>query len=381
MHRYLLLSILLLFGIRPVLGQAITFGIANKVTTSTDVTFDVVLSSDTPFKLGSGQLYFNFNTAAFGEWVVTNNRVSIIYPDGSILAQQYLNILALYNTFVSNDNTASRFSFSWQQAFSSAAMSTDNITSTAAVLFQVKIDFDTGGSGEPDELCFESGAAFDHQTFTACGPTAMPAAADCFNFPGVQLTNEIFNCDAILPVELLSFEVSAKNNTTSLIQWQTVNESYNDYFTIERSFDGRNFVAIDELSGAGHSQQLLHYEVLDTRPQRGVNYYRLKQTDYDGTYSYSEIRSVTFSQVQAGIDIEVFPNPTSDVLRVRFNEGLDQGQLQLFDGLGRLIIQQQLDPQTNQTQLSLQELTAGLYWISIEIDGQRHKQSVVVAKD
>ncbi len=380
MRKYLLFYILLLFSASALSAQNLTFGLTNKVTTSTDVTFDVTLLSDTDFKLGSGQLYFNFNTDAFGEWVEDNNRVTISYPSGCVLSQQVLATFDIYNTFVINDNTASRFSFSWQQAFSSGSIPANNITATPVVLFQVTIEFDTGGAGEPDNICFESGSAFDDQTFTACGPTSL-AAADCLNFPGTQLTNDNFDCSALLPIELVDFSVRAGDNYTSQLSWQTSNEINNDFFTIERSFDGRNFTPILEVDGAGNSQQLLYYEALDPNPQMGVNYYRLKQTDFDGKYDYSEIRSVLFEAKGSEIGVSVFPNPATQFLNIQFDQSVDQSQIQLFNVAGQLIQEQQLPPNAMQAQLQLDQLPEGMYWISILADGQVFSEKVVIARE
>lgn len=378
MRNYFLFHLLLFVASGPLLGQSLTFGIANKVTTSTDVTFDVTLSSDTPFKLGSGQLYFNFNTDAFGEWAHTNSMVTISRPSGCLLAEQYFGLFDIYSTFITNDNTASRFSFSWQQAFSSGAITADNITSTAVILFQVTIAFDTGGAGEPDDICFESGSAFDDQTFTACGSTT-PAAADCFNNPGSQLTDDNFDCSFVLPIELVDFRARAQDDFTSLIEWQTTNEINNDYFTIEHSVDGRNFLPIAEILGAGNSQQLLHYETLDPNPSMGINYYRLKQTDFDGQYDYSEVRSVTFEEERV-TTFEVFPNPTSEVLNIRFNRAIEQGQVQLFSTSGQLLNSYALERGSQSTQLRLDHLAKGLYWIKIDADGQFYSQNIILAK-
>lgn len=368
-----------LFGTSHVLAQNITFLIDNKVITSTDVTFDVLLSSDTPFKLGSGQVYFNFNTDAFGEWVVTNGQVSINYPTGAVLAEQYAGLFDIYDTFITNDNIARRFSFSWQQGFSSGAIAANNITSTPAVLFQVTIEFAMGGAGEPDNLCFESGSAFDDQTFTACGPTSL-AAANCLIHPGTQLTSDNFLCSPALPVELVNFNAIAKEDYTTLLQWQTASELNNEYFIILRSFDGRNFVPIKKVSGAGTSLQAHNYEAIDPQAQPGINYYRLKQTDFDGSYSYSEIRSVSFEQA-ARVTLSVFPNPAIDQITLSFDQRVKQGKMQLFNSAGQMILAQSMEANTAQFQVQLDQLEAGMYWIKVEADGQIYSRKLIVSRD
>lgn len=174
-------------------AQDITYRIANKEVTAAGVEFDVTLESGTAFKLGSGQVYLNYNTAAFGTSGVAAGLITVTTPPGSVLA------LGWYGTFITNDNTASRFSFSWQQALSSGYFS-ENIDPASAILFHVKMDFQFGGSGQDDQICFESGGVYDDQTFTACGPHTPPppfpqiAPANCTGFPGIQLTDDTFDC-------------------------------------------------------------------------------------------------------------------------------------------------------------------------------------------
>ncbi len=102
-----------------------------------------------------------------------------------------------------------------------------------------------------------------------------------------------------LPIELLSFTANYNSdlptgqagNTVDL-KWSTASETNNDYFTIERSADGIFFNEVNIIDGAGNSTSTLNYSTVDGSPLTNVSYYRLKQTDYNGNYSYSKIVSV-----------------------------------------------------------------------------------------
>ncbi|MDD5571903.1 MAG: hypothetical protein PHD97_12205 [Bacteroidales bacterium] len=94
-----------------------------------------------------------------------------------------------------------------------------------------------------------------------------------------------------LPIELLSFNGVYENEKVNLY-WSTAAEINNDYFTIERSADGRNFEIITTVKGAGNSNSIIKYSAIDDNPQSGIVYYRLKQTDFDGAYKYSDVISV-----------------------------------------------------------------------------------------
>jgi hypothetical protein len=171
----------------------ITFSFANAQNTNDGTNdfyeVDVLIESDQDFKLGSGQLYFNYNTAAFGNNISANSKIEYTQPTNYILGA--VNTLAIYGQFIQNDNTASRVSLSWQQALSSGAIATNNVTATPALLFHIKIQYlDVAQS---PTVCFEQDPLFLDQTFTACGPTTF-ATVDCTNFPGTQLLNDSFNC-------------------------------------------------------------------------------------------------------------------------------------------------------------------------------------------
>ncbi|MDD5571345.1 MAG: T9SS type A sorting domain-containing protein, partial [Bacteroidales bacterium] len=107
---------------------------------------------------------------------------------------------------------------------------------------------------------------------------------------------------APLPIELLSFNGVYENKKVPLY-WSTAAEINNDYFTIERSTDGEKFEIITNVKGAGNSNTILKYSVVDNNPPQGIVYYRLKQTDFDGAYKYSDIISVKVDMNVQGIEV------------------------------------------------------------------------------
>lgn len=105
-----------------------------------------------------------------------------------------------------------------------------------------------------------------------------------------------------LPIELLSFTAEPIDKTVSL-KWITASESNNSHFIIERSRNTNTIEEIARVEGAGYSNIIRNYQTLDEKPLDGISYYRLKQIDFDGQFSYSEWTPVNFSQV-ADIDID-----------------------------------------------------------------------------
>jgi hypothetical protein len=113
-----------------------------------------------------------------------------------------------------------------------------------------------------------------------------------------------------LPISLLSFTAVPITNAVKL-NWVTETETNNDFFTIERSIDGVSFEIVTIVDGAGNSNQILEYSAYDESPYKGVSYYRLKQTDYDGTSSYSQIEAVNFGDNSSPLQLNIQPNPSS----------------------------------------------------------------------
>lgn len=172
---------------------------------------------------------------------------------------------------------------------------------------------------------------------------------------------------AVLPIELTYFNASSSGSTV-LLTWQTASEENNDYFTIERSTDGINFENIKTLSGAGNSTTTINYSTTDNDPLTGISYYRLKQTDYNGAYSYSEIESVAFYGSLSDISFTVYPNPciTTSTITLSangfsFNE---QTLIQIFGLTGQLVYEQR-GISSSEVIIS-QTLSQGIYFVKVK---------------
>ncbi|MBL4594514.1 MAG: T9SS type A sorting domain-containing protein, partial [Flavobacteriales bacterium] len=110
-----------------------------------------------------------------------------------------------------------------------------------------------------------------------------------------------------LPVELIDFDAIANEDKVE-INWSTVSEINNDYFTIERSKDGVKFKDVMKIEGAGNSSNTRNYFEIDNKPIIGLSYYRLKQTDFDGSIKYSRIVPVRVYGNNE-IKLTIYPNP------------------------------------------------------------------------
>jgi hypothetical protein len=115
-----------------------------------------------------------------------------------------------------------------------------------------------------------------------------------------------------LPIELISFTAQAVKAEVKL-KWSTATELNNHFFTIQRSQNAEAWEDIIEVKGAGNSIERIDYETTDGMPYNGVSYYRLKQTDFDKQFSYSEVRRI---EVTETIQLKVFPNPSTGTFRI-----------------------------------------------------------------
>lgn len=149
-----------------------------------------------------------------------------------------------------------------------------------------------------------------------------------------------------LPVELISFNGLLRDNVIEL-SWLTASEINNSHFELEKSVDGFNFTLLERVEATGSNARATNYVSIDTDPKEGVNYYRLKQVDLDGTTTFSEVIAIKYEVDQFAINeaktVLVYPNPTDGGgfnIRLEGFQQVDQLKIQVFDMLGREVYQQ-----------------------------------------
>jgi hypothetical protein len=142
----------------------------------------------------------------------------------------------------------------------------------------------------------------------------------------------------IVPVELLAFTASVINSEVEIL-WSTASELNNMGFEIERSInDINNFVTVGFVNGKGSSAEINYYSFSDNPQLSGVNqiYYRLKQVDFDGTFSYSDVVSVNFDVPAEFVLSQNFPNPFNPSTRISYFVSRESYvSVKVYDFLGR----------------------------------------------
>lgn len=171
------------------------------------------------------------------------------------------------------------------------------------------------------------------------------------------------DCSIVLPIELVSISATAEYGSNTL-HWTTLSEIANDFFVVERSVDGSNFVALGTVDGSGNTTNKINYEFVDRSYFADLSYYRLKQVDYDGTPRYSSIVSVN----RTAEVLSVYPNPTSGAISLQFPASWNgKYTIKFRDNLGRESEESvEIAPDTKTyTSALFEKLPAGIYFVEV----------------
>ncbi|MFT4661515.1 MAG: hypothetical protein ACI8XB_001792 [Patiriisocius sp.] len=164
-----------------------------------------------------------------------------------------------------------------------------------------------------------------------------------------------------IPIELINFNAHVLDNRTIKLEWQTQIEINIDYFAIELSLNGYDWQEISRINGAGDSWSLLSYSATDDKPFSGISYYRLKQTDFDGEYEYSQIRSINLKRLEDSF-IEIYPNPVINQLTIIGND-TELKEITIYTILGQdvTLLTRKIVKNDSKLILDLSNLNSGNY--------------------
>jgi len=169
-----------------------------------------------------------------------------------------------------------------------------------------------------------------------------------------------------LPIDLISYtgKVQAQGN---MLKWVTATETENAYYTLEHSTDGYSFKKVAIIDGAGTVSEPQSYNYLHRDAPAGISYYKLWQTDYDGTKTYVGIVGLTRGEVTLNIT-SIQPIPVLEYMELVYTSISEtQAQLQIFDAVGRstidMIIQSNIG--INNKTIDVSSFTPGIYFLTI----------------
>jgi hypothetical protein len=168
----------------------------------------------------------------------------------------------------------------------------------------------------------------------------------------------------ILPVELLNFNATyIDENNSVLVKWMTASEMNCASFAVERSLNGIDFTAIQVVPGAGNSSMQKNYSVVDYWPLSGTSYYRLKQTDYNGSYKHSNISVIEIEPAEFEL-LSFNSNEESGMLEVNLNcSNKCMITFELFDMAGNKVYasQQNVPGNNSRVLIPASSLSRGIY--------------------
>ncbi len=173
-----------------------------------------------------------------------------------------------------------------------------------------------------------------------------------------------------LPVTFSAIKVTSKSNRP-FISFSTASETNNSHFDVERSADGRKFDVIGTIRGAGDSRDERRYEFVDERPIQGINYYRIKQTDYDGKYAYTETKSVR--HIDKG-SVVVSPRNTDG--RLDISTDIDQYEVSVWNASGQRV--SSFNALSGSQSIDISTLQSGVYFV--KVTGLSNNETVRIVK-
>ncbi len=160
-----------------------------------------------------------------------------------------------------------------------------------------------------------------------------------------------------LPVELLSFSAEPTQAETVALLWKTATEIANDGFEILHSTDAENWRSIGFVKGNGNTNEANTYDFMHKNPASKLNYYKLKQIDFDGQYEYSDIVRVNIKSGLMNTEIiAVYPNPLEDELNIDFEGEIN---IEVVNITGEVLIKSQ------EKMINVKTLSSGIYFLRI----------------
>jgi Secretion system C-terminal sorting domain/Beta-propeller repeat len=167
----------------------------------------------------------------------------------------------------------------------------------------------------------------------------------------------------ILPVELLSFTAMPVDNNKVKLNWITASEINNDYFTVERSTDANTWESVTLVDGNGNTSTTIQYEAWDYTPYIGISYYRLKQTDFDGQFSYSNTVAVNLT---GNDNIIIVTNSVTNELVLWSSESGDNSDISIYNSLGEKVFLSHISNLTSHISVDTSQLPAGIYFVNLK---------------
>jgi hypothetical protein len=174
-----------------------------------------------------------------------------------------------------------------------------------------------------------------------------------------------------LPVTWLSFTGKSLNDDV-ILNWSTSTEINSNYFDVETSVDGVNFYKAGQVKSKGNSSATQQYSFIHYSPVEGANYYRLKQVDLNGGFTYSNVITVAFDN-DKGQTINIYPSPATNDLNITFSRSQENVMLRVVSIDGKVVETKQVGTVAGKTSVNVSSLTNGVYILQVRVNNEwRH---------
>lgn len=222
------------------------------------------------------------------------------------------------------------------------------------------------------------GVDFDYITSNIALPTnATSTNIYCITSGDLYMPGALVFCTDInpqlLPVELSSFDARCQEDYAEL-NWSTASETNNDYFTIEKSTDGKIFLPKAIIKGAGNSNIARNYQWQDWEGYSAWNYYRLRQTDYNGKAEIAGKLEIQCRPpgINNGSPVTFFPNPFTDEIKIILPHDKEEiTSISILNTEGKIVYTQNIVSASNKFSVTpTASLTSGLYWILLKRENE-----------
>lgn len=251
-----------------------------------------------------------------------------------------------------------------------------------------------GGSGAQGIVVFSAAQPTSNATTQTnngtpgCNNNSNPCNNSAGSASGTNGSGILPNIGGGLPVELIQFDAKKQGNHV-LLTWTTASETNNDFFTIERSEDAITFIALENIKSKaknGNSKNKLSYFAKDFKPINGINYYRIAQTDFNGTHKkHYTISLYNTENDPSNFNYVVYPNPNKGSFNIQFDGIVNKENvlINLFDVSGKLLKEETFELTPQNTWLNYQpdvNLSEGMYFLSTTYMGITRFTKIIVQK-
>lgn len=185
----------------------------------------------------------------------------------------------------------------------------------------------------------------------------------------------IFNLKVSVGQAVLNYFTANQSSYSIELTWESASENNIDYYSIQRSLDSINFFVVGNISAVGNSSSPVSYSLTDNSQFVDTTYYyRLKNTDFNGAYSYSDTIKIlynssvtTVKELKVNLFSKIYPNPTTDEITIQIETGarMQEPRIEVYDAVGKKV-KEVSEIKENEVKISLVNVNKGIYFVKLK---------------